>query len=194
MDAATVAFAERGYEGATFEHIGARAGVTRGAVHHHFRGGKDELLVQLLVEQWARHGDAVLAPLREPAGSPADRLGGFLVGYLRRLAEDASFRALATVTTLVAPHARAGGEEGLQEHRRSLDGWRAELHGVLGPSGVLRAGVTPDMAVFVVVAVVLGSNDTAALEPDRLPSTDSERRAAAAAVVHGLIEGGDDER
>ncbi len=42
-------FAERGYAGVGTEEIVQLAGVTRGALYHHFRGGKEELFRAVLV-------------------------------------------------------------------------------------------------------------------------------------------------
>jgi AcrR family transcriptional regulator len=49
IDAARALFAERGYAGVGTEEIVQRAGVTRGALYHHFRGGKEELFRTVLV-------------------------------------------------------------------------------------------------------------------------------------------------
>jgi AcrR family transcriptional regulator len=43
-------FAERGYAAVGTEEIVQRAGVTRGALYHHFRGGKEELFRAALVQ------------------------------------------------------------------------------------------------------------------------------------------------
>jgi AcrR family transcriptional regulator len=43
-------FAERGYASVGTEEIVQRAGVTRGALYHHFRGGKEELFRAVLVQ------------------------------------------------------------------------------------------------------------------------------------------------
>lgn len=51
-------FAERGYAGVGTEEIVQQAGVTRGALYHHFRGGKEDLFQAVLVQvsaETARH-------------------------------------------------------------------------------------------------------------------------------------------
>ena len=45
-------FEEKGWRGATFEAISERAGVTRGALHHHF-GDKRALLREALSWGWS---------------------------------------------------------------------------------------------------------------------------------------------
>jgi AcrR family transcriptional regulator len=54
-------FAERGYAGVGTEEIVKRAGVTRGALYHHFRGGKEELFRAVLVEISAETMQRVIA-------------------------------------------------------------------------------------------------------------------------------------
>lgn len=49
MDAAREMFAERGYHGAAAEEIVRRAGVTRGAMYHHF--GDKRGLFRAVVEE-----------------------------------------------------------------------------------------------------------------------------------------------
>jgi AcrR family transcriptional regulator len=50
VKAARELFAERGYAGVGTEEIVQRAGVTRGALYHHFRAGKEELFKAVLVQ------------------------------------------------------------------------------------------------------------------------------------------------
>jgi AcrR family transcriptional regulator len=54
-------FAERGYAGVGTEEIVQRAGVTRGALYHHFRGGKEDLFHAVLVQISAESTRRVLA-------------------------------------------------------------------------------------------------------------------------------------
>jgi AcrR family transcriptional regulator len=48
--AARELFTERGYAAVATEEIVQRAGVTRGALYHHFRGGKEDLFRAVLVQ------------------------------------------------------------------------------------------------------------------------------------------------
>jgi AcrR family transcriptional regulator len=50
IKAARALFAERGYADVGTEEIVQRAGLTRGALYHHFRGGKEELFRAVLVQ------------------------------------------------------------------------------------------------------------------------------------------------
>jgi AcrR family transcriptional regulator len=59
LDVARAAFAEEGYQAATLDGIAARAGVTRGAVHHHF-GDKRELFVEVFERVEREIDDAVV--------------------------------------------------------------------------------------------------------------------------------------
>jgi AcrR family transcriptional regulator len=63
--AARAMFAERGYAAVGTEEIVQRAGVTRGALYHHFRAGKEELfravLIQISAETTQRVTHAALA-------------------------------------------------------------------------------------------------------------------------------------
>jgi AcrR family transcriptional regulator len=60
LDAGRATFAEGGYQAATLEGIALRAGVTRGAVHHHF-GDKRELFVEVFEQVEREINDAVVA-------------------------------------------------------------------------------------------------------------------------------------
>ena len=71
--AARTLFAERGYAGVGTEEIVQRAGVTRGALYHHFKGGKEELFRAVLVQVGAETTARVLAAANS-ADDPWDEL------------------------------------------------------------------------------------------------------------------------
>jgi len=69
LGAAATVFAERGFTGASLDHISERAGLTKGALYHHF-GSKEGLFLELLDEKYAARLDqARQAP---PAARPSD--------------------------------------------------------------------------------------------------------------------------
>jgi len=106
VDEALLVFAEQGISASQLEEIARRAGVTRGALYHHF-SGKEELLLTMLKERWDRAMGPVLKPLRQERGVPA--LRAFIEGYLQSVDHDVTVRALLTVSlsgelaTLEAP-------------------------------------------------------------------------------------------
>jgi AcrR family transcriptional regulator len=61
IDAARALFAERGYAGVGTEEIVQKAGVTRGALYHHFKGGKEDLFRAVLVQVSAETTQRVIA-------------------------------------------------------------------------------------------------------------------------------------
>src|SRR5450755_2493296 len=69
ISAARELFAERGYADVGTEEIVARAGVTRGALYHHFKGGKEELFHAVVVEinaETVRHVSEVARAQTDP--------------------------------------------------------------------------------------------------------------------------------
>ena len=71
--AARALFAERGYADVGTEEIVQRAGVTRGALYHHFKGGKEDLFRAVLIQVSADTTGRVLAAANS-AGDPWDEL------------------------------------------------------------------------------------------------------------------------
>jgi AcrR family transcriptional regulator len=76
IDAARGLFAQKGYAGVGTEEIVQRAGVTRGALYHHFRGGKEELFQAVLVQVSAETSRRIA----ERAVSAADPWEALTVG------------------------------------------------------------------------------------------------------------------
>jgi AcrR family transcriptional regulator len=71
--AARSLFGERGYAAVGTEEIVQRAGVTRGALYHHFRGGKEDLFKAVLIQVSAETTQRIAAQAAS-AGNPWEEL------------------------------------------------------------------------------------------------------------------------
>ncbi|MEQ4725368.1 TetR/AcrR family transcriptional regulator [Nonomuraea sp. B19D2] len=185
VEAAILVFAGMGWKEATYEAIGARAGVTRGAVHHHFRD-KTRLLEEAISAGWRRHAAPALSELSCMDRPPVQRLAGFLSLYLCLLSQDESFRALAVVSVLVAPQAVDVGE-GMREKTRETDEWAALIIPLFESGAGVRAGLRPPDVLFAVMAFLRGVTATAATAPQDLPTPEASA-SIARAVVAGLMQ------
>ena len=165
-----MAFEDKGWRGATFEHVAVRAGVTRGALHHHFPS-KAALLEQALSWGWAEYGSLLFS-------SDQDRsLSSLLTEYVRLLREDALFRALAASTVLVAP--QASGDS--SEKNAALDAWRDDITAMARASGSSH----PEATSGLVLVLLQGLTVSSVTRPRDLPHPD-ELSTAMAALARGL--------
>lgn len=172
-----MAFEEKGWRGATFEHVSERAGVTRGALHHHFRS-KTALLVEALEWGWAEYGDRLFDREDTPGDAEA-WLTGLLSDFVTLLRADDLFRALASTTVLVAPQASADDDS--KQH--ALDAWRDRMTAAMEGTTTL----LPASSVAGLVLVLLqGFTLTAVTRPTDLPRP-ADQDAAIEALVRGLL-------
>ena len=180
LEAALMSFEEKGWRGATFEHVAERAGVTRGALHHHFRD-KQALLIAALEWGWSDYEQRLFADIDdEPESGAHEKIEALLSHFVRLLTGDPRFRALASTTVLVAPHAA-----GLSGKNDALDGWRGRIEDVIAASG--EAGhLAPRGAAGLVLVLLQGFTVTAAIRPQDLPQPD-ELDVSAKALVRGLL-------
>ena len=123
LDAALSVFAERGVQASTLADVASRAGVTRGAVYHHF-ANKDSVLRAVLAEPWDLLAETAWAELEGSGGSGPDlasRLDGFAEAWLRALRTDRRLQALLQVSMSgeAARLARADGPAGKTDGYRS---------------------------------------------------------------------------
>ncbi|HZQ26202.1 MAG TPA: helix-turn-helix domain-containing protein [Acidimicrobiales bacterium] len=94
LGAARSLFAERGYSGAGREEIAERAGMTRGALYHHF-AGKQELFVAVVEELHAEVGARVAgAAMAAGGGDPREQLRVGCQAYLDAAMDPAVRRIL----------------------------------------------------------------------------------------------------
>ena len=193
LEAALIAFEEKGWRGATFEHIAERAGVTRGALHHHFRD-KRTLLAEALEWGWSDYGQRLFdtaSPVTDGTGG-ADETDALderahpaveelLARFVRLITGDRAFRALASTTVLVAPQAFEHYDKG-----DALDDWRERIEGIVA-SRRGATNVAPRDIAGLVLVLLQGFTVAAVTRPDDLPQPD-RLDATMAALVKGLLE------
>ncbi|MFI6903991.1 TetR family transcriptional regulator [Nonomuraea sp. NPDC050394] len=179
--AALAEFAERGFATATLNGIATRAGLTRGALYHHFTD-KATLCLAAINELWAESATPVWSRLDGPE-PPVERVGGFLVAFFTALEEDTTFRQVYALSMRSAEGVPEL-EKGLHDKQVVMEGWRRQLSGLLS-TAELRPGVSPDTAAL---AIITSANGTAAtwLACPGLFSPAREARALTDAIVRGI--------
>jgi AcrR family transcriptional regulator len=164
VDAALFCFARDGVDRATLAGIAEAAGVTRGAVYHHF-ADKDALLGAVLGETW----DVVAAPVWATLGAPgvplAARLEAFALAWLAALHTDRRFAALMTVSM------RSAGSPGaLAEKSAGFHAWRDRLCAALTGAELATAR---DPAAAHLLAWLSGTALLAGHDPALVPPADA---------------------
>jgi len=118
LDAALLVFAEQGVHAARLEEVARRAGVTRGALYHHF-DGKPPLLSCVLKERWSSTMAPVLEPLRAGGGEAAIR--AFIERFMERADSDPMVRALLKLS--LSGELAAVATDGLAEKAHAWEEW-----------------------------------------------------------------------
>ncbi|MGZ1489478.1 TetR/AcrR family transcriptional regulator [Brevibacterium sediminis] len=182
LDAALRAFEEKGWRGATFEHVAERAGVTRGALNHHFRD-KQSLLTEALEWGWSDYGQHLFSQDNDSAGTSTHKaLKALLTDFTRLLTRDDRFRALASTTVLVAPQALEHSE-----HNSALDEWHERIEGLISAPERDTARPGSREIASLVLVLLQGFTVTAVTRPQDIPQPD-DLDAALTALVRGLLD------
>lgn len=182
LEAALIAFEEKGWRGATFDYISKRAGVTRGALNHHF-SSKRVLLSEALEWGWSEYSRILFSDTakKESHKNAPEALKQLLTYYVQYLRQDAKFRALASTTVLVAPQALAD----TGQKNNALDSWRQYIEMMVKDaegSGELTARQIADT----VLTLLQGFTVTAAIRPNDLPQPKDHNKVFTS-VVRGLL-------
>lgn len=96
LNAALVVFSRKGYAAARLSDIAQAAGVTRGAIYHHF-GGKEELFIALLDDASSISTKAIEQAVAQ-GGSLLEVLARILVTTFRLFEEDSRFRQVMALS------------------------------------------------------------------------------------------------
>jgi TetR/AcrR family acrAB operon transcriptional repressor len=152
MDAALLVFSQQGYQAARLTDIARAAGVTRGAIYHHF-GSKAELYSTLMEEASAQESGAVQAAIDE-GGSLSEIMARILTYSLALLEEDRRLRQIFELSLF-----KAGDDPELAEVQRKrmeqtelLVSNTAAIMAQGIASGELRIGLDPNTVARAFIA------------------------------------------
>lgn len=182
VEAAVAVFGERGFAAAKLDEIASRAGVTRGALYHHFEN-KEDVYDSILREEADRTMRPLMAALTG-ADPPLERLGRFLHSYCFALEHDDRFRAVLDLLLFAGNDAPGRSRE---LTGRGYRAWLQAFQEVLEEAdrrGDLRAGVGPRTASHAVIAWTVGVTTTALQSPGLFSP------ARAAAALYDALLGG----
>jgi TetR/AcrR family acrAB operon transcriptional repressor len=149
MAAALEAFNTRGISNTTFEHVAEAAGVTRGAIYHHF-GDKQALLAAIREDVSLPIIDRADFTLLSGEGDALERVKRFLLDIHHAIDEDAPARTAFSVMNFKCEYVGELDSE-LSEYARKTERARGQLVEVYTEAkkrGQLRKGLTPEIAAL----------------------------------------------
>lgn len=151
-------FDRHGIASSTIEQIACAAGVTRGAVYHHF-AGKREILRAIRERVSLPMLDAAdTALLRQPDSTALERIERFLLSILDGLEKDSRQRQALTVMQLRCEYVGelagelTAGVRNLERLSKALEGAYREARA----AGELAPGITPRVAALETVMFLSG--------------------------------------
>jgi TetR/AcrR family acrAB operon transcriptional repressor len=158
VEAALACFDARGIAHATLDEIAAKAGVTKGAVYHHF-GGKPEILHEIRMRVSLPLLDKADTALLAAGPRPAlERVERFLLAIVDILETDARTRRALRVMHFKCEYVGDLQEElasMLRNHRHLLEAFESAYRQAR-IEGALRPGVTPHIAAITTVVFLNG--------------------------------------
>jgi TetR/AcrR family acrAB operon transcriptional repressor len=177
-------FSRQGFAATRLEDIAQAAGVTRGAIYHHF-GGKEELFVALVTER--ESGVNEIARQIVQAGGPASSiLRQLLVRLLKHLEEDQEYRDLFRLAAneFGSNDSLGSYAEQRAQGRRGMTAFFEELLQRGIAEGNFRPGLPAADAALVISGFLNGLALTWIQDPDSFSLA-----GRAEALVDVLIEG-----
>jgi TetR/AcrR family acrAB operon transcriptional repressor len=141
LDASLTVFSQKGFEATRLEDIAEAAGVTRGAIYHHF-GSKASLFMALIEDASQRGGQVVQAAIAS-GGSFTEITRRILVDSLRLLEEDLPFREVMALMLF-----KAGGSDELADFQRlRAEQAKTQVAGIASffQAGLQQSELRPDL-------------------------------------------------
>ena len=146
IEATVEALRRRGVAGTSFTDVLRASGAARGAIYHHFPGGK----AQIVAEAAARNGRDVQAFLATlPAGSPPAVVEAFLTAVRPVVAESAAGGGCAVAAITVPAGAESGDDSLRQVAASAFASWTEQLAKLLAAAGLAPAEAA-DLATLLI--------------------------------------------
>jgi AcrR family transcriptional regulator len=164
LAAAYRVFGQKGYAQATVDDVAAAAGVSKGAVYHHFESKED--LFRALLEDHGHELDA-MAEVARRARSFADLVRGVVRVWIDHYRSDPLFVPLSLESRLAAtrePWAREIVAEFWAQLRALITG----LLGIGKDAGFVRSDLDVEMAATLLFGVLDGACLQSAIDPARV--------------------------
>lgn len=140
LSAGLKVFSQKGYEAARLSDIAETAGVTRGAIYHHF-GGKKELYFALL-EDASGKANAVMGEALKEGGTFLEVTTRIMAYSLKYLEEDQEFAATMALSLSRPPEIARAIQMKKEESKEFIDGLANTMAQGIN-SGELRSGLSP---------------------------------------------------
>ncbi|WP_336249721.1 TetR/AcrR family transcriptional regulator [Stomatohabitans albus] len=183
MRSALFVFQQQGWVGATFEQIATHAGVTRGALTHHFKH-KQALLIEALEWAWKRYSTHLFETIE--GGSAVEQLTSFMNTYVQLLQDDACFQALAATSVLVAPQAFEVTDTNNLDKADTLTVWHDRMVSIINAEHPQTNHPSAQAIAGVLIALIQGFTVSAATRPSDLPDP-VERPGLLRQLITGIM-------
>ncbi|WP_282693320.1 TetR/AcrR family transcriptional regulator [Streptomyces sp. CC208A] len=144
VDAAVGALRRRGLQGMSFTDVLERSGAARGAIYHHFPGGKS----QLAAEAATQHGREVRDRLAGLGGATPQGVAAAFVEFARPVAEAAAQGSGCAVAAVTVPADEEDGEL-CRAAAAAFASWTEALAGALRQAGLAPADAEEKAALLV---------------------------------------------
>lgn len=157
LDAALKVFSKKGYVSTTLDDIAREAGVTRGAIYWHFKGGKPQIFQDLINER-SRGAQTLANQVAAEGGSPLQTLERILTRIMEYLEEDDDFRAVQEIVILkteVVPELEKGMKEKFKLQKESIRSF-ADLIEQAKKAGEIQQDVDPEIAAVAAIGLMNG--------------------------------------
>lgn len=147
LDAAVALFNEQGYDAASVSALGARLGLSKTALYHHFPS--KEALLEAAVTEALDGLEAAIERAEQSEGSAGDRLRGVVRGAVQVLSEQ-----LPAVTLLLRVRGNSDTERRALVRRRRFDQRVTHLVHEAQQQGAVRADIDASVATRLLFGMI----------------------------------------